>query len=117
MGDQALLRLVWTNLLANAAKFTRPVADAHVVVSCERSGDDCCYDVRDNGVGFDGTYADKLFQPFQRLHPTADFEGTGIGLAIVSRIVERHGGRVWAEGTPGGGATFGFALPAAEETR
>jgi signal transduction histidine kinase len=116
IGDQALLRQVWTNLLANAAKFTRPVADARVAVSCELTDGECRYQVRDNGVGFDGAYADKLFRPFQRLHPTTDFEGTGIGLAIVARIIERHGGRVWAEGTPGRGATFGFALPAARET-
>lgn len=115
-GDPALLRQVWTNLLGNAAKFSRAVAQPRVEVRCERVDDECRYTVRDNGVGFDPVYIDKLFKPFSRLHPTAEFEGTGIGLAIVARIVGRHGGRVWAEGTPGGGALFGFALPAERET-
>jgi PAS domain S-box-containing protein len=115
-GDPALLRQVWTNLLGNAAKFSRSVAGPRVEVRCERGDGECRYTVRDNGVGFDPVYVDKLFKPFSRLHPTAEFEGTGIGLAIVARIVGRHGGRVWAEGTPGGGALFGFALPAERET-
>ena len=110
-GDAALLRQVWVNLLGNAAKFSRPVEAPGIEVRSERSDGECRYTVRDNGVGFDPTYVDKLFVPFSRLHPTAEFEGTGIGLAIVARIVNRHGGRVWAEGAPGAGATFGFALP------
>ena len=116
-GYQALLRQVWMNLLGNAVKFTGPVAGPQIEVRCERISGECRYSVRDNGVGFDPLYADKLFQPFQRLHPMSEFEGTGIGLAIVSRIVQRHGGRVWAEGRPGAGATFGFSLPEQKEEK
>ena len=110
-GDQTLLRQVWTNLLGNAVKFTGPVEQPRIEVRCERVAGECRYTVHDNGVGFDPLYADKLFQPFQRLHSTSEFEGTGIGLAIVARIVRRHDGQVWAEGAPGAGATFGFSLP------
>ena len=110
-GDQALLRQVWLNLLGNAVKFTRPVQHAAVEVRSERRGGECRYTVRDNGVGFDPAYADKLFAPFQRLHTVSEFEGTGVGLAIVARIVQRHGGRVWAESAPGSGAMFGFSIP------
>jgi PAS domain S-box-containing protein len=114
-GDVALLRQVWANLLGNAVKFTGPAEHATVEVRSELDDSECRYTVRDNGVGFDPAYADKLFAPFSRLHPTAEFEGTGIGLAIVARIVGRHGGRVWAEGAPGAGATFGFTLPTLTE--
>jgi signal transduction histidine kinase len=114
-GDTGLLRQVWVNLLGNAVKFSAPVEAPRIQVRSDRIDGECRYTVRDNGVGFDPTYADKLFQPFSRLHPTAEFEGTGIGLAIVARIVTRHGGRVWAEGSPRGGATFGFALPTRTE--
>ena len=110
-GDAGLLRQVWTNLLANAVKFTRPTEGARIELRHERGPGEDLYTVRDNGVGFDPAYAGKLFEPFERLHPTSEFEGTGIGLAIVARIVQRHGGRVWAESGPGLGATFGFALP------
>ena len=110
-GDTALLRQVWTNLLGNAVKFTGPVEHAAIEVRSEHVDGECRFTVRDNGVGFDPAYAEKLFQPFSRLHPTADFEGTGIGLAIVARIVARHGGRVWAKGSPGQGALFGFSIP------
>jgi PAS domain S-box-containing protein len=110
-GDATLVRQVVVNLLSNAVKFTAPRDHARIEVGGERDGDDCRYWVRDNGVGFDETYADKLFQVFQRLHPT-DFEGTGVGLAIVHRVVTRHGGRVWADGSVGKGATFWFTLPA-----
>ena len=110
-GDQALLQQVWANLLGNAVKFTRRVERPQIEVRCERVGGLRRYTVRDDGAGFDPTYADKLFQPFQRLHQDSDFEGSGIGLAIVARIVQRHGGHVWAEGAPGAGATFGFSLP------
>jgi PAS domain S-box-containing protein len=110
-GDAGLLRQVWVNLLGNAVKFTRPVEHATVEVRSERADGEFRFTVRDNGVGFDPAYLDKLFAPFSRLHATADFEGTGIGLAIVARIVARHGGRVWAEGAPGEGALFGFSIP------
>jgi signal transduction histidine kinase len=111
-GDRALLRQVWTNLLANAIKFTQPRAEAVIRVGGEATPAETIYRVEDNGVGFDMQYAGKLFGVFQRLHASEDFEGTGIGLAIVKRIVARHGGRVWAEGRPGEGATFCFSLPA-----
>jgi signal transduction histidine kinase len=114
-GDQALLRQVWANLLGNAVKFTRHVDRPLIEVRCERATGSCRFTVRDNGAGFDPTYGDKLFQPFQRLHQSSVFEGTGIGLAIVARIVQRHGGSVWAAGVPGAGATFGFSLPEAAE--
>ena len=114
-GDAGLLRQVWANLLGNAVKFSAPVEAPRIQVRSDRIDGECRYTVRDNGVGFDPTYADKLFLPFSRLHPTAEFEGTGIGLAIVARIVTRHGGRVWAEGSPRGGALFGFSIPADEE--
>ncbi|TBR25167.1 PAS domain-containing sensor histidine kinase [bacterium] len=109
-GDSALLKQVWTNLLSNGLKFTRGRAEAAVEVGSSTKEGETVYWVKDNGAGFDMRYADKLFKVFQRLHRSADFEGTGIGLAIVARIVERHGGRVWAEGEPGRGATFRFTL-------
>jgi len=112
-GDMNLLRQVWVNLLSNAMEFTRPVEQPRIEVRCEKGEGGCRYTVRDNGVGFDPAYADKLFQPFQRLHAGTQFEGTGIGLAIVARIVQRHGGQVWADGALEAGATFGFSIPEA----
>lgn len=111
-GDEAMLRQVWRNLLGNALKFTRPRAPGRISIGAVQAapGEVELY-VKDNGVGFDMKYAGKLFQVFQRLHPETEFEGTGIGLAIVQRIVHRHGGRVRAEGAPGDGATFWFTLP------
>ena len=109
--DPTLLRQVWTNLLANAVKYTRPRERAMVEVAGGRQGDRLVYHVRDNGVGFDMEYAGKLFGVFQRLHSVREFEGTGVGLALVKRIVVRHGGDVWADGRVGEGATFGFWLP------
>ena len=111
VGDSALLRQVWTNLLANAVKFSRKVAHPAISVEGRVAGDEVVYSVRDNGAGFDMAHASKLFGTFQRLHNVNDFEGTGVGLALVKQIVTRHGGRVWAEGKVGKGATFSFALP------
>jgi PAS domain S-box-containing protein len=115
IGDASLLRQVWVNLFDNAVKFTGPVEHARVEVRCESGPHQRRFTVSDNGVGFDARYGDKLFQPFQRLHQTSEFEGTGIGLAIVARIVRRLGGEVWADSAPGAGATFGFSLPATME--
>ncbi|OYV66410.1 MAG: hypothetical protein B7Z74_11155 [Deltaproteobacteria bacterium 21-66-5] len=112
VGDVAMMRQVWANLLSNAVKFTRPAARPAITVSGRVDGREVIYSVSDNGVGFDMAYAGKLFGVFQRLHPAREFEGTGVGLALVQRIVHRHGGRVWADGAVGKGATFSFALPA-----
>jgi two-component system sensor histidine kinase/response regulator len=109
-GDPQLLRVVIQNLLDNAWKFTRTRPAAHIEFGTLHQHSDPTYFVRDNGVGFETAYADRLFKPFQRLHPAREFEGTGIGLATVHRIIQRHGGRVWAESTPGEGATFSFTL-------
>lgn len=112
-GDRVMLRQVLVNLLSNAIKFTRPRSEPAIEVGGATGRDENIYYVKDNGVGFDMRYADKLFGVFQRLHAQDEFEGTGIGLAIVKRIVERHGGRVWAHATAGAGATIFFTLPEA----
>jgi PAS domain S-box-containing protein len=110
-GDSAMVRQVMFNLISNALKFTAARSEARIDVSATASGEEVAYSVKDNGVGFDMHYAEKLFGVFQRLHSANEFPGTGIGLAIVKRIVARHGGRVWAEGCVGEGATFHFTLP------
>ncbi len=111
VGDPGLLLEVWVNLLANAIKYTRPRAVAHIEVGCisNKTGERIYY-IKDNGVGFDMRYAGKLFGVFQRLHKAEDFEGTGVGLALVQNIILRHGGRIWAESTPDEGTAFYFTL-------
>jgi len=113
--DNDLMQVVLENLLGNAWKFTskREAARIEVRQAVSLQGD-VTFLIRDNGAGFDQAHADKLFTAFQRLHATTDFEGSGIGLAIVQRIVNRHGGRIWAESEVGNGATFFFTIPGAE---
>jgi light-regulated signal transduction histidine kinase (bacteriophytochrome) len=113
--DPILLEQVFVNLLSNAVKYSRPREVALIDVAAEVKAGQTIYSVRDNGVGFDMQYADRLFRVFQRLHRADEYEGTGVGLATVHRIVERHGGRVWAEAAPGKGATFYFTLKGAPE--
>ncbi|MCX5976086.1 MAG: PAS domain S-box protein [Coprothermobacterota bacterium] len=114
LGDPAMLRQVWFNLLSNAVKFTRGRDPARIEIGSQSEGGMNRYSVKDNGVGFDMHYADKLFGVFQRLHSTREFEGTGVGLAIVQRVIHRLGGEVQADGTVGEGATFAFTLPKGE---
>ncbi|MEG3224935.1 MAG: two-component sensor histidine kinase [Methanobacteriales archaeon Met13] len=110
-GDRALLTQVFQNLLSNSIKFTREKNPAMVEVGAQEGEDKITYYVRDNGAGFDMKYVDKLFGLFQRLHSPEEFEGTGVGLSIVQRIVKRHGGRVWGEGELDKGASIYFTLP------
>jgi light-regulated signal transduction histidine kinase (bacteriophytochrome) len=110
-GDRSLIRQVWFNLLSNAMKYSGAQPDPVIDVSGDAGETESVYTVKDNGVGFDMRYADKLFGVFQRLHTTEQFPGTGVGLAIVRRVVVRHGGRVWAEGKISEGASFYFTLP------
>jgi signal transduction histidine kinase len=114
-GDPTLLRAILENLLANSWKFTANRVGARIAFGAETKDGERVYFVRDNGAGFDMAYAKKLFTPFQRLHSTAEFAGTGVGLATVQRIVQRHGGRIWADGAVGQGATFQFTIPSDEE--
>jgi light-regulated signal transduction histidine kinase (bacteriophytochrome) len=109
--DRTLLKQVFANLIGNALKYTKPRARAEIAVVGRAENGEAVIHVRDNGVGFDPAYGPKLFRVFQRLHSAHEFEGSGIGLAHVKRIVERHGGKVWAESAVEGGATFSFSLP------
>jgi light-regulated signal transduction histidine kinase (bacteriophytochrome) len=110
-GDSAMMRQVFVNLLSNAIKFSRHNAAPMIHVGAFIKDNETIYYVKDNGAGFDMQFADKLFGVFQRLHSASEFEGTGIGLAIVKRIITRHGGRVWAEGKIDEGATIYFSVP------
>jgi light-regulated signal transduction histidine kinase (bacteriophytochrome) len=113
LGDPALIHQIWVNLMANAIKFSSRRDQARIEVGSRTEDTRTIYHIRDNGAGFDMQYAQKLFGVFQRLHSEKEFEGTGVGLAIVQRLVQRHGGKIWAEGQENKGATFYFSLPKA----
>jgi light-regulated signal transduction histidine kinase (bacteriophytochrome) len=110
-GDHALLTQVWINLIANAIKYSSKTQTPRIEIGSTKNDRETIYFVKDNGVGFDMRYVDKLFGVFQRLHSVREFEGTGIGLAIIKRIISKHGGNVWAEGEVNKGASFFFSLP------
>jgi light-regulated signal transduction histidine kinase (bacteriophytochrome) len=112
--DMALMRQVWVNLISNAIKYSSKSPQPSVTVSGQSSPAGSLYAIKDNGVGFNMAYAEKLFGVFQRLHRADEFEGTGVGLAIVQRIILRHDGRIWADGQVNEGATFSFTLPSGE---
>jgi light-regulated signal transduction histidine kinase (bacteriophytochrome) len=109
-GDSALLTQVWQNLIANALKFTGKRENARIDIGSQRANGEVIYFVKDNGAGFNMAYADNLFGVFHRLHREEDFEGTGVGLATVKRIIQRHGGRIWADAEEDKGATFYFTV-------
>lgn len=111
MADKDMMSVVWTNLIANAIKFTSKKDKPKIEIGSKVDNNIITYYVKDNGAGFDMKYIDKLFGVFQRLHSTDDFDGTGVGLANVKRVVERHGGKAWAEGKVDEGATVYFSLP------
>jgi len=109
--DATLMRQVWQNLIGNALKYSRPKPNRRIEIGCEIEDKSSNFFIKDNGVGFNPTYAHKIFDTFQRLHKSEDFEGTGIGLSIVQRIISRHGGKVWAESKEGEGSVFWFSIP------
>jgi light-regulated signal transduction histidine kinase (bacteriophytochrome) len=111
LGDSALVRQVWINLISNAVKFSSGAERPSIAIGGRTEAHSTVYWVSDNGVGFDMAYQHKLFGVFERLHSQEEFEGTGVGLAIVARVIKRHGGRIWAESRLGQGATFSFELP------
>ena len=110
-GDQSMIKQVWVNLLSNAIKYSSRNAEPRIEIGASANGDKNIYFIKDNGVGFDMKYAHKLFGVFQRLHSASEFQGTGIGLALAQRIINKHNGQIWAEAEPGKGATFFFSLP------
>lgn len=111
-GDPVLIRQIWSKLLSNALKYTRSRAVARIEISCALANHGLCvFHIKDNGVGFNPRFKEKLFKVFQRLHSATEFEGTGLGLALTRKIVERHGGTVWAEGDVDAGCDIGFTLP------
>ena len=111
LADTTLIRQVWQNLIGNALKYSSPKELMIIEIGGEKLEDENIYYIKDNGVGFNPEYKSKIFETFQRLHRADEFEGTGIGLSVVQRIVSRHGGRVWAESVEGEGATFWFSMP------
>ena len=114
--DRSLLTQVYMNLIGNAIKYTRNCDDAKIEIGCQKKDGEDIYFVKDNGAGFNMTYAEKLFNVFQRLHRQDEFEGTGVGLAIVKRVIDRHNGHIWADAEEGKGATFFFTLGAFKPT-
>ena len=114
-GEKSLLKLVLVNLISNSVKFTSTRPRAEIEIGCRKEGSEDVFFIIDNGVGFNMDYVDRLFGVFQRLHPESEFEGTGIGLANVRRIISLHGGRTWAESSVGLGATFYFTIPMPKE--
>jgi light-regulated signal transduction histidine kinase (bacteriophytochrome) len=112
MGDSDLLKQVWLNLISNAMKYSSRKDQPQIAIGAMQEPAGTVYFVRDNGAGFDMRYSDKLFKVFQRLHSQEEFEGTGVGLALVKRILDKHRGEIWAESSPGNGAVFYFRIPA-----
>jgi light-regulated signal transduction histidine kinase (bacteriophytochrome) len=110
-GDANTIRQVWINLISNAIKYSRNAGEPHIEIGSFPDNKSVTFFVKDNGVGFDAQYTNKLFKVFQRLHGMEEFEGTGVGLAIVEKIISKHGGKVWAEAEVGKGATFYFNVP------